>query len=566
MQHHFLDANAHLIDQLRYRDELFKINPEKIYPWWRIPCKVKVLLLTDGALDFGTGDFGLSTFVSILKNDGRFYVDFDITIAHRGSFVGDPGIPVTRSIPSFRFTNASHFTSTMYDQVWLFGIRTADLVGDRLSDAELTALSAFMNAGGGVFATGDHGQLGQGLCGSITRVRKMRRWDNGSNEVGMSDPRRNDTNRPGHDAGSQFDDQSDDIPQTIQPKLYSSRWGGFWRETYPHPLLCSPLGRISVLPDHPHEGECVEPANLTGNYIDGTPEFPGGIAPEVIAWSTVLAGNTAGGSKQATQAQTFGAICAYDGHKANVGRVVTDATWHHFVNVNLIGEQFDFEGNRGSGEHSSKVNGFLSSTSGQQHLAQIKHYFINIGVWIARKDNHSCFNSRFIWQLIFQHRIIEAATDNPGIRFDKISPALLYSIGTHATDVLGRKASQCRRLRLIIDIFEVVHPPLAELIDPWRPKRDFEPNPPIPWFDYNPVIAMAIAGGLIAVRDNFVNDKIKNANKISSKDILSVFTEGAGRGTELAMNTLTDDLRKMESLTASFKKQSTNIKSQRKKK
>ena len=58
--------------------EIFRINPEKIYPWWRFPCRVKTLLLTDGSLDFGPGDFGLSTFVSILKNDGRAYVDFDI--------------------------------------------------------------------------------------------------------------------------------------------------------------------------------------------------------------------------------------------------------------------------------------------------------------------------------------------------------------------------------------------------------------------------------------------------------------------------------------------------------
>lgn len=566
MEHQFPDVNAHIIDQLRERSETFRISPEKIYPWWRIPCKVKVLLLTDGGLDFGLGDFGLSTFVSILRNDGRSYVDFDLTIAHRGGFVGNPGVPVTRSIPSFRFNNTSHFTNSMYDQVWLFGINTAASAATRLSDPELAILSAFMNGGGGVFATGDHGELGKGLCGSITRVRKMRKWDNATNEVGMSDPRRNDTNRIGHDAGSQFDDQSDDIPQTIQPKLYSSYWFGFWKETYPHPLLCSPLGRITVLPDHPHEGECIVPASLSGNYTDGTPEFPGGIAPEIIAWSNVLPGNTAGGSKQATQAQTFGAICAYDGHKANIGRIVTDATWHHFVNVNLIGEQNDFEGNRGTTEHPSKINGFLSSASGQQHLQQIKHYYINIGVWIARKENHTCFHSRLIWQLIFQHRVLEATTDNPGIQFEQVSPALLYSIGTHATDVLGRKASQCRKLKLIIAIFDTVHPSLAELIDPWKPEREFEPNPPIPWFDYNPMVAMALGGGLLAVRDSFVNDKMVDANKIDSKEILSVFTDGAGRGMELAMNTFSQDIKKMESLSYSFKRQATDSKTQRKKK
>ena len=164
-----------------------------------------------------------------------------------------------------------------------------------------------MNKGGGVFATGDHGTLGNSLCGAITRVRSMRRWDNASGEVGMNDPRRNDTNRPGHDAGTQFDDQSDDIPQSIQPKLYSGWLSGFWRETYPHPILCSPLGRITVLPDHPHEGECIEPSDLTQIYLDGSQEYPAGAAPEIIAKSSVLSGST-GGTKQATQFQIFGAI------------------------------------------------------------------------------------------------------------------------------------------------------------------------------------------------------------------------------------------------------------------
>lgn len=353
-------ANDLLRERLRECAELYRWRPENIFRWWWRPCRVNVLLLTDGGLDFGPGDFGLSTFVTVLRNDGRSYAAFDITIAHRSGFVGDPGVPVTASIPNFRFTNPAHFADGKFDQVWFFGIETTN---NGLSDAELAIVGAFMNQGGGVFATGDHGALGNALCSRITRVRSMRRWDNTSNEVGMTDTRRNDTNWRGHDAGSQFDDQSDDVPQTIQPKLYSSPVTAFWKETYPHPLLCSPLGRIQVLPDHPHEGECILPTDLGQTYIDGTPEYPGGIAPEVIAHSSVPAGNDAGGSKQGAQAHSFGAISAYDGHRpeAGVGRVVCDATWHHFVNVNLVGELVDFERNRNTTEDPSKLHGFLSS-------------------------------------------------------------------------------------------------------------------------------------------------------------------------------------------------------------
>lgn len=534
----FFTENAHLVEAINLRADLLKVSPEKLYPWWRRPCRVKLLLLTDGTLDFGLGDFGLSTFVSILANDGRAYVDFQITIAHRGSIVGNPNVTVHRSIPNFRFTDGNHFTDTMYDQIWLFGI---DSSVQGLSDAELVILSAFMNKGGGVFATGDHGELGRALCGSVPRVRKMRLWTNAAGNVGMQDPNRNDTNRIGHDAGSQFDDQSDDIPQEIQPRLYSSALGGFLRETYPHPILCSPLGRIRVLPDHPHEGQCVEPTDLSGNYEkDGTPEFPMGIGPEIIAYSTVLAGSTAS-TKQATQAQTFGAICAYDGHRANIGRVVTDSTWHHYVNVNLIGEVSEPDTN-------IKGRGFLASATGQQHLAQIKHYYINTAIWLSRPVNHSCFRSRLIWQLLFEHRVMEATMDNPALRFERISPSLLYSIGTHATDVLGSKASQCRRLQLLIDIIQPILPDLIPHIDPWQNTRKQEANPPIPFFDVNPLLAMAMGGGLVSLRDKFVNDNLGDPNRIEAKEILAQFEEGAKRGLQLGLKELNTEIRKFSAL------------------
>ncbi|KAB7726882.1 hypothetical protein F5984_23520 [Rudanella paleaurantiibacter] len=534
----FFTENTHLVEAINMRDKLLTLSPEKLYPWWRRPCTVKLLLLTDGILDFGLGDFGLATFVSILANDGRAYVDFQITIAHRGNNVGNPNVAVHRSIPNFRFTDGNHFNDTMYDQVWLFGI---DSSAQGLSDAELVILSTFMNKGGGVFATGDHGELGRALCGSVPRVRKMRLWTNSAGNVGMQDANRNDTNRIGHDAGSQFDDQSDDVPQEIQPRLYSSALGGFLRETYPHPILCSPLGRIRVLPDHPHEGQCVEPTDLSGNYEkDGTPEFPMGIGPEIIAYSTVLAGSTAG-TKQATQAQTFGAICAYDGHLANIGRVVTDSTWHHYVNVNLIGEVSEPDTN-------IKGRGFLASATGQQHLAQIKHYYINTAVWLSRPGNHSCFRSRLIWQLLFEHRVMEATMDNPALRFERISPSLLYSIGTHATDVLGKKASQCRRLQLLIDIIQPILPDLIPHIDPWQNARKQEVNPPLPFFDVNPLLAMAMGGGLVRLRDKYINDNLGDPNRIESKEILAHFEEGAKRGLEVGLKELNTEIRKFSAL------------------
>ena len=59
MESPFLE-NQELLKHLRDRAELFRVTPEKIYPWWIKTCEVNVLLLTDGQLDFGPGDFGLS--------------------------------------------------------------------------------------------------------------------------------------------------------------------------------------------------------------------------------------------------------------------------------------------------------------------------------------------------------------------------------------------------------------------------------------------------------------------------------------------------------------------------
>ena len=60
-------SNRELIELNLKRRFDFRINPELIYPWRR-RCTVNVLLVTDGGLDFGEGDFGLSTVVRVLKN------------------------------------------------------------------------------------------------------------------------------------------------------------------------------------------------------------------------------------------------------------------------------------------------------------------------------------------------------------------------------------------------------------------------------------------------------------------------------------------------------------------
>jgi hypothetical protein len=520
-----------LIDQRRAK----YLEDSLVFFPWRRPCTVKALIVADG-LDFGQGDFGLSTFVDILLNDGRSYVKFDLTLAHLSPNVSDAAVQlgapkITRSIKGFAFDDPDDFTPEMYDEVWLFGIastfhggvaspfpnRAADPArypADRLGDAELNALTAHMNRGGGVFATGDHSTLGRALCGSIDRVRNMRHWEDfGAGEVSMTGARRNDSNEIGHDPGSQFSDQSDDIPQRLDLKLYSTPVGVLREARYPHPVMCSRLGRIDVFPDHPHEGECREPASLSGSCRDGSPEYPSSAtaSPEVVATGRVPAGNRASignGAflKSATQAHSFGVVSTYDGHRVDRGRVVCDSTWHHFVNVNLIGvvEGAGFDDFAGTpGTHASKHDGFLSSPSGRAAFDKIREYYVNVGVWIAPKERVSCMNSRFWWDLVFSDRIVEASLTDFSTPWHKLSVHDLHFIGVHARDVIGRLAGACQSIDFILPWIDDVFIELRPWIDPWGPWDPRRRGPVLPWFDPLPLVDIAIGGATAALREAF---------------------------------------------------------------
>lgn len=553
---HLTPENRELLELARRRDQLQLANPELQLNLLK-PCRVRVLLVADGGLDFSLNDFGLRTFVEALRTIPAYYVRFDLTLAHINDvtddavMAGQPGI--SRSIKRFKFDDTSHFTPTMYDQVWLFGIATSYFRGNspagtpypnnRLGDAELRALSEFMNGGGGLFATGDHGALGVCLSGSVPRARSMRLWGDTSpsdldNEVSMSGRRRNDTNRIGPSGGSQFNDQSDDVPQRIAPRMYT-RQSLIWRFSYPHPLLCGPRGVIRVLPDHPHEGQCVVPTNTerTDTFAGFTiVEYPPGTGgsprplPEVIATSSVLAGTTSGG-KQPTQAHTFGAIGAYDGHRAGVGRVVTDATWHHFVNVNLIGDSSAAPGD-------PKRVGFLFSATGQAHLENIKTYYRNIAVWLSPPARLTCMRRRIFWGLLWHHRIIEAVTARPEISLRQAGPNLVYAIGRHARDVLGLYAGQCQSQQLILDLIApLVSRDLLRQLDPWVPppeKGQPVPEPePVPWFDPDPILDLAIGGALVALREGL--PELDNREKANDAAIDKAVERGLKAGIDLSV-------------------------------
>lgn len=548
---HLTVENRKWLDaRLAFEPEL-SLRPELFWPYLR-PCSVKLLIVVDG-LDFSEDGFGLSNFVRTLLDMPGRHVRFRITLAHIGAASGaamlDTENRIVNRITNFKFDDPAHFTPKTYDEVLLFGIATSffgrgtasngqPYPSDRLADPELRELTLFMNAGGGLFATGDHGALGKALCHAVPRARNMRLWDSTSaqiadDEVSMSGPRRNDTNRLG-DAGSQFDDQSDDVPQDVQPKMYRRR-NGLFRYTFPHPVLCGPNGVIRVMPDHPHEGECIEPPDPNLNLNIGGPlgaEYPpatGGGArplPEIISTNSVLSGTTSG-SKQPTAAQSFGGISAYDGHRAGVGRVVTDATWHHFVNINLTGDSGALPG--------PKRLGFLASPQGQAHLEQIKAYYRNLAVWLAPPERIRCMNTRLCWSLVWRDRVMEAVLSTADVKLSALDPGTLLLIGRHARDVLGRFAGQCQAVRLVLDlVLERAIPKLIPEIDPWlpEPERLMKRFDGVQWFDGTPLLDIALGGALVAIREELPPPDEKLTNQIDGAKIEEAIQRGANEALE----------------------------------
>ena len=351
--------------------------PNRPTPYWleaimALPilreCAQCILLVADDDLNYSsTSDTGLSIFVDELAKIPQAPV---ITKVHRGQDASVP--PENRE---FKFTEAS---LKNIDQVWLFGKAAAPV----LKDEEFQALAAFMEAGGGVFATGDHEDLGYAMGGELLRVRKMRNWSS----IPVSRERIDTVINSGPDRLTQFHDQSDEFPQRIFP--HYSRSGDSY---VPHELLRSPAGDIDVMPDHPHESVCLDGSchddsalsaryNVHGcNLLEFPPDDDGPLAPQIIATS-ISAGRflTDLAGKPPTTPRCFGSISVWDGHKVGKGRIVCDSSWHHFVNINLDGTQaVEQPPNNRCGLRDPLTGAFTAD------FHQVAQYYRNIVAWIT---------------------------------------------------------------------------------------------------------------------------------------------------------------------------------------
>lgn len=371
----------------------------------------KVLIVLDGDYRFeanasgGIKDFTYTALVGALTGAG-----FELTRAHRQSDT-TPGV-----INSFNFAGAG-VNLLDHDVIWMIGLDGRNVTEpggtSLLSEAELAAITRFMDAGGGVFATGDHDSIGSDMCGRIPRVRAARSWyGEGDTLTPMppgfprnhppSDAARADTIQAnpsgtytGHPAPFVwFENQSDSVPQPITPTSSPA-----------HPILRRDGRDIVVYPDHMHEGQTLgevagydygQSITLDGQSFTEFPIVAGEHPkPEVIATGQGLAHATFSGASgsgdedTASAAKTVNTLSVYDGRRAGVGRVVTGATFHHYVDINLTGDTDVTPGGPQDrvGADAAKGHGF-AHPGAEAVFSDIQAVFANITHWLARPRPH----------------------------------------------------------------------------------------------------------------------------------------------------------------------------------
>jgi hypothetical protein len=386
---------------------------------------VRILFYTDDfSVEFdNASEFGVSRLRDLILAHNPFYATFQIDLLnrHAGGHAAN------------KLTSALLGT---YDQVWFFGIRQANTTSasqNELTTAEVGALNTWMTTGG-VLITGDHANprppgaattlnslvnLGRAIGHRVPRAGELRRWEG---PPGADHVTNHNTQVP---VGATFIEslvlQEDAVPQALILKRYAlpTVFSPWLYRSQPHSLFCGRDREITVFPDHMHEGQIEIPLTFP------TSRWPssGGVQPlpEVVAWGT-----------DKRDGNVYPVVAAYDGQLAGVGRIVSDSTWHHYFNVNLVGF--------GPGPIRD----------------DIADYFVNLAVWLTPAPKREQMKCWLWWWVVLQ----------PTVQMAKYQPLRL--LGAAARDVLGRVATQCQ-ITEFTDFFDLDPKILAKV--PWPPEE-----------------------------------------------------------------------------------------------
>ncbi|MGH1543849.1 MAG: hypothetical protein ACRBHB_25845 [Arenicella sp.] len=460
------------------------LDLQLLHPLYR-RCRPRILIVTDGNLSYRQNQgFGLWRFIHAITHHAGVTNKPILTLAHRGAHTATVTVETdTYTVKTgYNFATANPSVNrTNYDQIWLFGFST----NGGINDSEVEAITDFMNAGGGVFATGDHGALGNALCGRLPRIRHMREWTDipmgleGDAEVAVN--RIDTVVDPGANNRYEFSDQSDDIPQRIYPNYTVTNGAAGW-EARIHSLLRMPgeptvrlqasgntnfTNDIDVHPDHPHESVCYnvhDNSTLTGNYTEANYNFEEfqpavvdssrRIKANIIAYgvSGGRAINTSIGNKPPVTPQMFGVVSVYNGRAAQrysgqsqrPGRIVCNSTWHHFVNINLDGIGTSRNG-LGSWSGGSPNSGDFTPSA---DLEKIYVHFRNMVNWLQPSNKIWC---RLWWLAAtarFHPQLVEELVEVPKFKTWRD----FVAIGGEFSNVLAQEIGDGAAQELVYDL------------------------------------------------------------------------------------------------------------------
>ena len=434
---------------------------------------IRVLVVIDTEIRFGEvpirDRFGVGRFIRVVRETTVGCTGFVVDVAVRSpaAFVDHGNVPAGQPrYQGFRFNSLSdsgQLVLERYDEVFLFGFKPDNLDGPDsnidlptslpASDPELLQLTAWMDKGGGVFATGDHDYLGASMCHRIPRVGTMRKWTNAQRVPPIGGPRRLDTNQPATARQRAGIDriavqvEEDATPQPLEWVAERTYYSGLFRHRLPHEVLCHPThGPIDVMPDHPHEGCCIEPAAIDAtrrlNFDPRNPksafdEYPTEAGhqelPRIIAYGRVVPDPPFEHEKGDVFPFTIPMISVYDGWAVKRGRIVCDSTWHHWFNMNLGG---------------------LESAPDQTNWEKISRYFVNVAKWIAPADR---YQARCWWEILLSHY------NYPGI--EEFTVGDRFQVGRALRDTLASVHGPCTVTDMVIRTICDIHPALCAFVD-----------------------------------------------------------------------------------------------------
>jgi hypothetical protein len=267
------------------------------------------------------------------------------------------------------------------DELWFFGTELCD--GSKpvvvLTDNEVNAIRARMDAGVGIFATGDHQAIGSGLCMRLPRAANMRVWS-GEGAPEQDSPFSfnssvRSSNRDIVERGRSIDCETDDrdtLPKQI--------WPVHLPDGTPHELMQLPLPgeekqNIRFFPDHMHEGKLYdfvrEPKNdelaeLLKAYYPGT-------MPYIVARSVRAVFDQ---NKGPSDCVSYPVVSVYEPPSTSTwGNIVVDSTFHHWTDQNSLRVRYSPAGFHVE-QYAINVANWLLGSQGRKKVKNATERFI----------------------------------------------------------------------------------------------------------------------------------------------------------------------------------------------